>query len=66
MYLRSLFTPGHFINAALCKALQVSKKISNVYFELFLIVLLDCIIECVCVCVFINTIVICFNILYTK
>lgn len=23
MYLRSLFTPGHFINAALCKALQI-------------------------------------------
>ena len=30
MYLQSLFTPGRFINAALCKALQVSEKIFHV------------------------------------
>lgn len=35
MYLRNLFTPGQFITAALCKALQVGERIMFIQDYLF-------------------------------
>lgn len=68
--MQSLFTPGRFINAALCKALQVSEKIFAIIIQLMITINFCCfactnpnIVLQLYIRMFINAVVIFFNVL---